>query len=51
MAIAVHPYISGQPHRIRYLEEVYGYCRQKEGVLFMNGTEILDWYRGETGGA
>jgi len=46
IAIAIHPYISGQPHRIRYLEEVYDYCRQQEGVLFMNGAEILDWYRG-----
>ncbi len=46
MAIAIHPYISGQPHRIRYLEEVYDYCRRQEGVLFMNGAEILDWYRG-----
>jgi allantoinase len=45
MAIAIHPYISGQPHRIRYLEEVYEYCRQQEGVVFMNGEEILDWYR------
>ena len=45
MAIAIHPYISGQPHRIRYLEEVYDYCRQQEGVVFMNGEEILDWYR------
>jgi peptidoglycan/xylan/chitin deacetylase (PgdA/CDA1 family) len=44
MAIAIHPYISGQPHRIRYLEQVYDYCRAQEGVLFMNGAEILDWY-------
>jgi peptidoglycan/xylan/chitin deacetylase (PgdA/CDA1 family) len=50
MAIAIHPYISGQPHRIKYLEEVYAYCRQQEGVLFMNGEEILDWYRGEMAG-
>ncbi len=50
MAIAIHPYISGQPHRIRYLEEVYDYCRQQEGVLFMNGAEILDWYRGAKAG-
>jgi len=51
MAIAIHPYISGQPHRMKYLEEVYAYCRQQEGVLFMNGEEILDWYRGEMAGA
>ncbi len=44
MAIAVHPYISGQPHRIRYLEEVYDYCGGQEGVVFMNGAELLDWY-------
>jgi peptidoglycan/xylan/chitin deacetylase (PgdA/CDA1 family) len=50
MAIAIHPYISGQPHRMKYLEEVYAYCRQQEGVLFMNGEEILDWYRGEMAG-
>ena len=48
MAIAIHPYISGQPHRIRYLEEVYDHLRQQEGVLFMTGAEILEWYRGTT---
>ncbi|GAC1479548.1 MAG: polysaccharide deacetylase family protein [Acetobacteraceae bacterium] len=46
MAVAIHPYISGQPHRIKYLEETYDYFRQQEGVVFMNGAEILDWYRG-----
>jgi peptidoglycan/xylan/chitin deacetylase (PgdA/CDA1 family) len=45
MALAIHPYISGQPHRIRYLEEVYAYINQHEGVLHWNGGEILDWYR------
>lgn len=44
MAIAIHPYISGQPHRIRYLEEVYDYARGQEGVAFMNGAELLGWY-------
>ena len=44
MAIAIHPYISGQPHRIKYLEQVYEYCGGREGVVFMNGAEILDWY-------
>src|SRR5262249_34380810 len=45
MAIAIHPYISGQPHRIRYLEEVYDYVNRFDGVLHWNGEEILDWYR------
>ena len=46
MAIAIHPYISGQPHRIKYLEQVYDYARQHEGVVFMNGAELLEWYQG-----
>jgi allantoinase len=45
MAIAIHPYISGQPHRIRYLEEVYDYVNGFDGVLHWNGEELLDWYR------
>ena len=44
MTISIHPYISGQPHRIKYLEEVYAYLNQFEGVVHMNGKEIYDWY-------
>jgi allantoinase len=44
MAIAIHPYISGQPHRIKYLESVYDHINRRAGVLHWNGREILDWY-------
>jgi len=44
MAIAIHPYVSGQPHRIGYLEQVYDYIRQHEDVVFMNGRELFDWH-------
>ena len=44
MAIAIHPYISGQPHRIKYLEAVYDHLAGHAGVLHWNGAEILDWY-------
>jgi len=44
MAIAIHPYISGQPHRIKYLEAVYEHISRYNGVLHWNGVEILDWY-------
>src|SRR5918911_2012082 len=44
MAIAIHPYISGQPHRIKYLEAVYDHIGRHAGVLHWNGAEILDWY-------
>jgi len=45
MAIAIHPYISGQPHRIKYLEQVYEYARSHAGVVFWNGVEILEWWQ------
>jgi peptidoglycan/xylan/chitin deacetylase (PgdA/CDA1 family) len=44
LAIAIHPYISGQPFRIKYLEQVYKKINQKKGVLHWNGEQILDWY-------
>ena len=46
MAIAVHPYISGVPHRISYFEKIYAYMKTHPGVLFWKGEEILHWYRG-----
>ena len=27
IALAIHPYISGQPHRIKYLEAIYDHVR------------------------
>ena len=44
MAIAIHPYISGQPHRIKYLEAIYDYARRFDGVEYWTGEEILQWY-------
>ena len=44
MAIAVHPYISGVPHRIKYFENVFKKLRKQKGVLFWTGAQILDWY-------
>jgi peptidoglycan/xylan/chitin deacetylase (PgdA/CDA1 family) len=46
MAIAIHPYISGQPFRIKYLEQIYDYIGRFQGVLHWNGEQILDWYEG-----
>ena len=45
MAIAVHPYVTGVPHRIKYFEAIYDYIKQKPGVVFWKGEDILDWYR------
>ena len=45
MAISIHPYITGAPHRIRYLEELLDYVGGHEGVAWMTASEIGDWYR------
>ena len=44
MAIAVHPYIHGVPHRIKYFEAVYDYIRTQKGVWMTTGEEIYEWY-------
>ncbi len=44
LAIAIHPYISGQPFRIKYLEQVYDHLNRSPGVLHWNGEQIPDWY-------
>jgi allantoinase len=46
MAIAIHPYISGQPFRIGPLERIYEHIAKFDGVLHWNGEQMLDWYAG-----
>jgi peptidoglycan/xylan/chitin deacetylase (PgdA/CDA1 family) len=48
MAIAVHPYITGVPHRIKYFDHIFQYLTKHPGVLFWTGAEILDWYLEQT---
>lgn len=48
MAIAVHPYLTGVPHRIKYFDKIFQYMKQRAPygeVCFMTGGEILDWYK------
>src|SRR2546425_3042279 len=47
MAISVHPYITGVPHRIKYLEALLDYVIAQDGVALMTASEIGDWYRSE----
>ncbi len=49
MCVSTHPYITGAAHRIRYYNQVFEYIKRHEGVVFMTGSEILDWYKQETG--
>jgi allantoinase len=45
LSIAIHPYISGVPHRIGYLEAFLDYARSHDDVAFWTGEEILAWWR------
>jgi len=45
MALAVHPYIMGVAHRIKYFRRIFQVIRGKSDVAFMTGGAIADWYR------
>ena len=47
MAVSIHPYVTGVPHRIGYLEQFYQHMLARPGVLMWTGEQILDWYLGE----
>ncbi|MFI5021573.1 MAG: polysaccharide deacetylase family protein [Alphaproteobacteria bacterium] len=44
MCVALHPYMMGQPHRIRHLDKALDYIMGHEGVWQATGEEIVDWY-------
>ena len=48
MAISIHPYLTGAPHRIKYLEALYDHILGHDGVVMWTGEEILDWYLSQT---
>ena len=47
MALAMHTYLSGSPHRIRYVREAFEKILSKPGVVCWDGVEILDWFSGQ----
>ena len=44
MALVVHPYIMGAPHRLKYYKQLLAEIRSRPDVLFWTGEQILDWY-------
>jgi allantoinase len=44
MALVVHPYIMGVPHRLKYYRMILEKIRARGNVLFWTGEQILDWY-------
>ena len=48
MAISIHPYITGVPHRIAAFEALVDYISKNDEVAWMTASEIGDWYVTET---
>lgn len=46
MGFAVHPFLSGVPHRIGELERLLDGLLARPDTVFMQGREILRWYEG-----
>ncbi len=45
MALVVHPYIMGAPHRLKYFRRVLEVISKNSDVKFWTGAQIADWYR------
>jgi allantoinase len=44
MALVVHPYIMGAPHRLKHLRRALEHIVKRRDVAMWTGGEILDWY-------
>jgi peptidoglycan/xylan/chitin deacetylase (PgdA/CDA1 family) len=50
MCLPVHPFLLGQPHRIRQLERILRHIAGHDGVWAATGGQIADWYVQQVGG-
>jgi allantoinase len=48
MAICLHPFLIGHPHRSKYFDKALGYIRQRQEAWFATGSEIIDAYKAAT---
>ncbi|KQT83762.1 polysaccharide deacetylase family protein [Methylobacterium sp. Leaf466] len=44
MGLAIHPYITGVPHRIGLLERLLDALLARPDVVFLQGGDLVDWY-------
>ena len=44
IALAMHCYLSGSPHRISYVREAFESILSQPGVVCWDGEQILDWF-------
>ena len=45
LGVPLHPMISGQPLRIKYLQRAIAHMKEHQGVWFATGSEIIDAYQ------
>jgi hypothetical protein len=48
MGLSLHPWLTGQPFRIGYLDEALEYMTGHSQIWAANGKSIIDWYRTNT---
>ena len=44
LTIPLHPHLAGVPHRFLDLKAFVDGLRARDDVVFMTGSQILDWY-------
>ncbi len=49
MAICLHPFLIGHPHRSKYFDQALGHIRKRQDVWLARGAEIIDAYKAATG--
>jgi peptidoglycan/xylan/chitin deacetylase (PgdA/CDA1 family) len=47
MALVVHPYIMGAPHRLKHFRRAIEHIKGSGCALFWTGEQILHWYKAE----
>lgn len=50
MGISIHPYLTGAPHRIKYLEMLLDHILRHKDVVIATGGEILDFFKNSPAG-
>jgi len=44
LTIPLHPHLSGVAHRINFLTELIDELRDRSDTIFVNGSQLTDWY-------
>jgi peptidoglycan/xylan/chitin deacetylase (PgdA/CDA1 family) len=48
MVLNLHPWVIGQPWRIRHLDEVLSHIMSSDGVWSATGIEIIEWFKSQS---